>query len=89
MGSILIRWKPYHHRLLCKYEDFSKTAAKVHKSQAPILRSIKSKLGANQISKEQASLNKVFLICYINTQSGPYKMRVANYFQMFETKFTL
>lgn len=70
-------------------QNHSKSSQKKKKKQAPILRSIKSKWGANQISKEFALLNKVFLICYINTQSGPYGMRVANYFQMFRTKFTL
>lgn len=48
-----------------------KTTAKVHKNQAPILRSVKSKLGVSKISKEHILFNKVFLICYINTQRGP------------------
>lgn len=58
----------------------------VHKNQAPILRSIKSKLGTNQISKDRVRLSKVVLI---STHSGPCGMRAANDFQMFETKFTL
>lgn len=49
-----------------------KTAAKVHKNLAPILRSVKSKLGVSKITKEYILFSKVFLICYINTQSGPY-----------------
>lgn len=55
-----------------------KTAAEVHKNQTPILRSVKSKLGVSKISKEHRTFDKVFLICYINTQSGRYCVRGAN-----------
>lgn len=61
-------------------------AAKVPQNQAPISRSIKSKLRVSKIGKEHIQFNKVFLICYINTQSGPYWVRVANYFQMLKKK---
>lgn len=47
-------------------------AAKVPQNQAPISRSIKSKLRVSKTGKEHIPFNKVFLICYINTQSGPY-----------------
>lgn len=63
-----------------------KTAAEVHKNQTPILSSVKSKLGVSKISKEHRTFNKVFLICYINTQSGRYCVRGANYFQMLKKK---
>lgn len=63
-----------------------KTTAKVHKNQTPISRSVKSKLGVSKISKEHITFNKVFLIYYINTQSGPYWVRGANYFQMLKKK---
>lgn len=63
-----------------------KAAAKVHQNQAPISRSVKSKLGVSKTGKEHILFNKVFLICYINTQSGPYWVRAANDFQMLKKK---
>lgn len=63
-----------------------KAAAKVHKTQAPISRSVKSELGVSKVGQEHIPFNKVFLICYVNTQSGPYWVRVANSFQMFKKK---
>lgn len=66
-----------------------KAAAKVHQNQAPISRSVKSKLGVSKTGKEHIPLNTVFLICYINTQSGAYWVRAANDFQMFKKKILL
>lgn len=66
-----------------------KTTAEVHKNQIPISRSVKSKLGVSKTGKEHITFNKVFLICYINTQSGPYCVRGANYFQMLKKKKNL